>query len=156
MTMTENTFESNLRAPIAYRDVDPDGHIIGRPTRTRERSNDWCLHHPLPTGENLKALVLGYNLSLVGNKFRANGLQFDKDSVLQMLCAGEPREKKMRAEENAPTESGKYPDGESLLVIKHCIARLDSDSFPEGWYEGVPFEGFTDDYCQDEDEYGDY
>lgn len=128
--MTGNKLLSNLRAPLAHRKVTRYS-----PCYSEERPNKWLLHCDSTCGEGLNSFLQGFNLSLTDNMFEDNGLHFDKDAMLRMLCNGsnEDREsKKMRTESSGETTK-KFPNGISLLVIEHFISQFDQNSFPNSW-----------------------
>mmetsp|Transcript_21536 Transcript_21536/g.46834 ORF Transcript_21536/g.46834 Transcript_21536/m.46834 type:complete len:718 (+) Transcript_21536:66-2219(+) len=147
--MTENKFASNLRAPLAFRQIVPKSDWT-------KRTNDWQLHHDLPAGDGgINASLQEFDLALKDNALENNGLQFDKETISRMKCTLDVKEKKIRTEGNGQSKSCKFPDGDSLLVIKHCISQFDENSFPPGWGDGEPFENYAHEYTQhDQDSYG--
>jgi len=109
-----NNFESNLRAPLAYRVV----HML-------DHKNDWHLLERPPSGDEIK----GFDLVAMGNAMRNNGLQFDDNSIRRMRCKMEQKAKKMRTEDDENSNM-KFPDGDSLLIIQHFMSQYDENSFP--------------------------
>lgn len=136
LKFSNNQLSSNLRAPLAYRDVSPSG----------KETSEWKLYVNMPTGEKLQSLVPGYDLVVSENVFESNGLQL-KDSVGRML--GKTQAKEDEKEEGI----AKFPDGQSLLVIKHVLSYNDECSFPDGWGNGVPYLEYHEDYTYGHDYY---
>ena len=147
--MTWNTFESNLRAPFAYRSLFPAPSDSVSSLQSKKpkakRINQWRLYDNLPSEDSLKKLVDGFDLEAKGNVMDNNGQQFDSDAICRMKGASiERKEKRIKTEDNDLAKSCKYPDGESLLAIQHYMSHEDLNSFPEPWFCGEPFEGFDE------------
>lgn len=137
LKFSNNQLSSNLRAPLAYRDVSPSG----------KETSDWQLYKNMPTGEQLQSLVPGFDLVVSENVFESNGLQFGKEAVLRMLGTTQTKE------DEKDQALAKFPDGQSLLVIKHVLSYNDECSFPDGWGNGVPYLEYHEDYTYGHDYY---
>ena len=146
--MTNCKFESNLRAPLAYRAISSSLESSTFPSKT----NTWHLHN----GKDMCTLAQGFNLVLSDNSFKGNGLQFEEEAIHSMLNTSYDRkEKRVCTGDNTQSNTNAFPDDESILVVEHNIGKFDVNSFPEGWGEGKPFENFDvhDAYYTDPDEY---
>ncbi|KAL9179334.1 hypothetical protein ACHAXT_008624 [Thalassiosira profunda] len=128
-----NKFQSNLRAPLAYRVIVPKS----------TDKNDWHLFLS-PPAETAK----GFDLKLLNNVMKSNGLQFDTEAMRAMLFSDEQKEKKPRTKTDDQSENLSFPDGDSLLVIHHNFydSFYQHESFPHGWKWGEPYDGYLDEH----------
>jgi hypothetical protein len=128
VSMNDNTFTSNLRAPFACRVIHPKGDTIL--TGTRSSENSWKVRSDV--ADNDSTLLHGFAITLNNNSMDNNclQLQLQADADMKIVNTSSPQKKKTKST---------YPDENSMLVIHHHMSILDSHTFPANWEEANSF-----------------
>jgi hypothetical protein len=146
VNLVGNEFTFNLRAPLAFRDITVDDPYL--------EESSWEIKHDI--SDDSPVLLHSLRLSLKHNLMSKNCLQRLEEKGTkndEKQLPTHQRKKAKRGEDGTKSNKKRYPDGNSILVIRHRTFD-DLSTFPSCYEDLYPEEReddqYKDDYSYDE------